>query len=230
MIIHVSQAALLQITLATIAGYEVPRKTKGRMRTGHEVYGLLFGSVTTARDGVTAYSVEHVAIDAYAKSSRAWVYGSTRYYQTTTKTVRQFWPWASLIGDMHSHPYPGKDRLPSVTGLSSDDRLDYEKTSKPKGSDRHMRVFLVCSIHGPRVRPRPVRRNQLKWTLGPYRLTLDAYYAADGNRSGRIHIVPRHREWPKVRLPNLSRFVVVLTASGPIASATKMGTISPAIT
>lgn len=214
LIIHVSQAALMQITLATIAAYVVPRKIKGRTVRGHETYGLLFGHVVTSQS-VTAYSVEHVAIDPYAKSSRAWVVGSKQYQDTTADTVRQFWPWMSLIGDFHSHPYPGRDRLPSVTGLSNDDRIDYEKRFRRKGQEKQMRVFLVCSIHGLRGRQRPQRRNQLKWTLGPYRLALDAYFGLEGRRPGRLLIVPRHREWPKVRSPAPTCFVVTLTAAGP---------------
>ncbi len=215
LIIHVSQAALLQITLATIAAYVVPRKAKGRTRRGFETYGLLFGHVVSPSEHVTAYSVEHVAIDPYAKSSRAWVVGSKPYQDTTAETVRQFWPWAGLIGDFHSHPYPSRDRLPSVTGLSNDDRIDYEKRFRRRGQERHMRIFLVCSIHGLRGRQRPQRLNQIKWTLGPYRLALDAYFGAEGHRPGRLLIVPRHREWPKVHSSALGRFVVTLTASGP---------------
>jgi hypothetical protein len=215
LIIHVSQAALIQITLATIAAYVVPRKVKGRTLRGFETYGLLFGHVVTTSAGVTAYSVEHVAIDPYAKSSRAWVVGSKRFQDATAETVRQFWPWTRLIGDFHSHPYPGRDRLPSVTGLSNDDRIDYEKRSRRKGQEKLMRIFLVCSIHGLRGRQRPQRRNQLKWTLGSYRLTLDAYFGVEDRRQGRLLIVPRHREWPKALTPASSRVVVTLTASGP---------------
>lgn len=215
LIIHVSQAALMQITLATIAAYVVPRKVKGRTLRGFETYGLLFGHVVTASAGATAYSVEHVAIDPYAKSSRAWVVGSKGFQDTTANTIRQFWPWTSLIGDFHSHPYPGRDRLPGVTGLSNDDRIDYEKRSHRKGQEKLMRIFLVCSIHGLRGRQRPQRRNQLKWTLGSYRLTLDAYFGVEGRRSGKLQIVPRHREWPKVHTPASSRVVVTLTAAGP---------------
>lgn len=215
LIIHVSQAALLQITLATIAAYVVPRKVKGRTLRGFETYGLLFGNVVAASKNTTAYSVEHVVIDPYAKSSRAWVVGSQRFQDTTAEIARQFWPWTSLIGDFHSHPYPGRDRLPSVTGLSNDDRIDYEIRSRRKGKEKQMRIFLVCSIHGLRGRQRTQRRNQLKWTLGQYRLALDAYFGVEGHRSGKLQIVPRHREWPKVRSPKFSRFVVTLTAAGP---------------
>lgn len=215
LIIHVSQAALMQITLATIAAYVVPRKAKGRTRRGFETYGLLFGHVVSTSEHVTAYSVEHVAIDPYARSSRAWVVGSKPYQDTTAETVRQFWPWASLIGDFHSHPYPGRDRLPSVTGLSNDDRIDYEKRSHRRGQTKQMRIFLVCSIHGLRGRQRPQRRNQLKWTLGSYRLALDGYCAVEGRRPGQILILPRHREWPKVRFAEPSRVVVTLIAAGP---------------
>ena len=218
LIVHVSQAALMQITLATISAYAVPRKVRGRTVHGQETCGLLFGHVVSVSKCMTAYSVEHVAIDPYAKSGRAWVVGSKRFHDVTAEVVRQFWPWASLIGDFHSHPYPGIDRLPSVTGMSNDDRIDYEKRFRSKGQDKQMRVFLVCSIHGIRGRQRPVRRNQLKWTLGPYRLALDAYFAADGPPPGQLRIVPRHREWPRARsVPNASRFVVTLTSAGPIA-------------
>ncbi len=215
LIIHVSQAALMQITLATIAAYAVPRKIKRRTVRGHETYGLLFGHVVTS-ESVTAYAVEHVAIDPYAKSSRAWVVGSKPYQDTTAETVRQFWPWMSLIGDFHSHPYPGRDRMPSVTGLSNDDRIDYEKRSHRRGQTKQMRVFLVCSIHGLRGRQRPQRRNQLKWTLGPYRLALDGYFAVEGRRPGQVLIVPRHREWPKVHFPKPRRLAVTLEAAGPV--------------
>lgn len=174
------------------------------------MYGLLVGHRTSAKADVIAYSIEHVLIDSYAKSSRAWAYGSLPFLRSSYETIERCWPWLHIVGDVHSHPYPGRDRLPGVTGMSNDDRIDWEKRTLLRGHYTHMRVFLVCSIHGQRGRRRKLRRNQLRWSLGEHRITLDAYIGIPAGPPGRIHIVPRHSEWPKMKAHQLGRFVAIL--------------------
>jgi hypothetical protein len=156
----------------------------------------------------TAYSIEHATLDPYARSGRDWVFGSERYRQSATNTVETLFPWPGICGCWHSHPYCDEDRLPGVTGFSEDDRHYFEKKLRTRAFPETMRIYLVLSIHGQRGRQREQRRNQLKWSLGQYRLTLDSYYAAKAMQRRDFELLPRHREWPQVHKP--SRVIVTL--------------------
>jgi proteasome lid subunit RPN8/RPN11 len=201
-VVHVSHLAFTQMTLATVASYDVPqRKRTKRFVRSHECCGLLWGRRYRVPGGAVVHAVEFATVDTHAEAARTWVEPSQRFRDKMTECVRALRPSSRLIGDFHSHPY--RDRADfTAPGFSEDDRAEIEDNDAEKFRRLGMRVFLVTSIYrlrrAARTKPRRGPRNIVSWSLGPYRLILAAYVAIAAARPGpdSLALLPRHRDWP----------------------------------
>lgn len=216
-VVQLSKLAFAQMTLATIAAYDVPQRKRTRgFVSGHECYGLLWGQQSIGPGGSPIYLIDFATVDTHAETSRNWVEPSIRFQQKMTECMSALFPSSTLVGEFHSHAH--QDRATFTTpNLSAYDRAQLEDEADTKGLHKlGMRVFVVVSIYRLQrqsyTEPRTKQPNWIGWSIGHYRLIYAAYVALAAPRRGAagLTIVPRHRPWPKV-LHKLSRPVVVLT-------------------
>jgi hypothetical protein len=208
-LVLVNQSAFMQMTLATIAAFDVPKQSPGRGRPakGNETYGLLWGH-QIKRAGSSILSIEQATIDSHAQSSRNGILPSGRYREKIAEVIHSFWPAAHLIGEFHSHPYRSAKQFPAVPGFSEQDRRLVEESEAEALNRAGMRVFLVPSIHGLKkrswARHADGADNQLAWSMGRYKLTLTAYVAVPRRRSRKVGLtlLPRHVDWPEYSQSN----------------------------
>jgi hypothetical protein len=218
-LVLVSQPAFMQMTLATIAAFDVPKQSPGRGRPakGNETYGLLWGH-RIQRAGGSIYAIEQATIDSHAQSFSNGILPSGRYREKIAEVIHSFWPTAHLIGEFHSHPYRNARHVPAVPGFSEQDRELVEEIETEAFDRAGMRVFLVTSIQALKkrswVRHAVTADNQLAWSMGRYKLTLTAYVAIkrSSSRKARLHLLPRHTEWPNYRQANSRKRSLVTLA------------------
>ena len=104
--IHVADSALIHLMLAGMESYKVRHwgKNVTAKRGPAETAGLLFG-YTTRKDSMDHVMVEHVSTDTFAKGT----YQDVGFNQDVTNAKRDVieerWPYLSLVGDFHTHPY-----------------------------------------------------------------------------------------------------------------------------
>jgi hypothetical protein len=206
-LVRISESAFMQMTLATIAAYDVPKQSpgKGNSARWNETYGLLWGHQINLRSGSCIYSVEHATIDGHAKSAHSWVLPSSEYRAKLGEVIPAFWPSARLVGEFHSHPCKPTQAFPAVPGLSDVDLKGIEVEETDDLRKAGVRVFLVMSIKGLKHKAWAVGgykpKNQLIWSMGRYKFALTAYVAtvksARRGSSARLFVVPRHKGWAK---------------------------------
>ena len=211
----------MQMTLATIAAYDVPKQSpgKGNSARWNESFGLLWGHRVSNRNGTVIYSVEHTTIDGHATSAHSWVLPSSDYREKLSEVLPAFWPSARLVGEFHSHPYKPNDTFPVTPGLSDADLKGIEIEEMETLKKAGVRVFLVMSIKGLKKAAWAVGgykpSNQLQWSMGRYKFALTAYVATTASNQNRapLLVMPRHRGWPKYsQAKSPYRGIVILSA------------------
>jgi hypothetical protein len=222
-LVRVGESAFMQMTLASIAAYDVPKQSPGRGNTAkwNETYGLLWGHTVNKRNGNVIYSIEHATIDGHAKSTSSWVLPSAEYRDKLSEVLPAFWPSAGLVGEFHSHPYKPTQRWPAVLGLSKCDRKVIEEYETDELNSADGRVFLVMTIKGLQMAAWAAGGykpdNQLQWSMGRYKFGLTAYVASIESRRKKsvgFLVLPRHRDWPKYS-HSLSPEKRIVTLSAP---------------
>lgn len=205
-LVRISESAFMQMTLATIAAYDVPKQSpgKGNSARWNETYGLLWGHEVRKPGGSIIYSIEHTTIDGHATNAHSWVLPSADYREKLSEVLPAFWPSARLVGEFHSHPYKPSEKFPVVPGLSDVDLKGIEVDETESLNNAGVRVFLVMSIKGLQKAAWAVGgykpANQLIWSMGRYKFALTAYVATIESRrknAVRFLVLPRHKGWPK---------------------------------
>ena len=190
--VHVADSALLHLMLAGMESHKVRHwgATVTANRGPAETAGLLFGHATTKGD-MDHVMVEHVSTDTFAKGTYWSVDLNRDVTQAKCEVIEERWPYMSLVGDFHTHPYKTCTDATGARGwkASADDRQWW--------SGEHQRamcrpyVALILTIarltrrpNGGRFTPKTIGSNTIHWhQLDRYRFWLTAYAIDhDGDR------------------------------------------------
>ncbi len=216
--IHVSDSSLMHLLLAGMESYKVRHwgTSVTANRGPAETAGLLWG-YTVHRDNMDHVIVEHVSTDTFAKGTSSEVGLSEEVMCVKRSVIEERWPYLSLIGDFHTHPYKNYTEVEEAKGweASQGDRDWYEKYRTP--DDWPGRIALILAI-GELARyhershwePEIIEDNTLRWQqLERFRFWLSAY-AVDECEGNRFVVSPNARsDGPQrphvyVDVPNVS--------------------------
>ena len=198
-LVKVSEAATMQLSMMGLESYCVPRQ--GFLET----YGLLLGAVADDGADRTCYRIEHVLTDRQAARSASHVTPSKENIRLKIELMKNHWPDHLLIGDIHTHPYEGRQDARAGWKLSDGDREDVEEGNTTFWLEVGIKINLVLSIHlmdnaGWQASGRIAQyTNTAKWTIRNqdehYRLRLAAYvvnrFENEGNAA--LYLSPRHQ-------------------------------------
>lgn len=182
--IHVSDSALLHLMFAGMESYCVRRwgKSISTSKGPVETAGLLWGYCVT-RDEEEHVLVEHATTDKFAEGNRNEVEfpvaAVTRAKQAVLATR---WPYLSLIGDFHTHPYETYTEAVSAKGweFSKGDRESYETYSEADTWEGRVALVLTIAeldrVHNEkRIDSDVISDNGIRWQLEKYRFWLTGY-------------------------------------------------------
>lgn len=152
-IVRISEAALVQLSLAALEGYLVPHNVGRARRSGVEISGHLWGKRGRLSDvGGGARIVDFVdmaAIETSAERTTNSVESHDAALTLKCDVMTTFWPHLEFMGDFHTHPFR-RESVASVEQrrayrFSDEDRIVNERMVRRFG-DAGYRLSLVASI------------------------------------------------------------------------------------
>lgn len=182
-VVRISEQALIQLCLSGLEAYSVSHLRKGaKLRL--ETYGMLWGHGAIMPDHRTLYAVEMVSVDTSARMDHSTVHRSEHALELKRDLMTSFWPQLEFLGDFHTHPYP---RGTHVVGerlyeFSDTDRNDIVENAAywRRHGYRIGLVLTIMALHRASSRTqRWLEDSAIEFTLGNYRLWLQAYVAFD---------------------------------------------------
>ena len=205
MTIHVSDNALMHLVLAGIESFHVRPwgKTVSENRGAVETAGLLLGYFRS-KNTIDHVFVSDVSTDTYAYRDKNSVLINETVTAEKLKVIESRWPYMSLVGDFHTHPYSDVAETASVARnqqywrFSEWDYKCYEEAptddqfhpSKWKG-----RISLVLTIASNKRKHIdvqgeliPSHNNAITWLFEDYRLFLAGYAIDISTKSESEHV------------------------------------------
>lgn len=201
--IHVGDSALLHLTFAAMESFKIRNwgKTTTSNRGPIETAGVLWG-YHVARDEEDHVKIEHASTDKFAKgykSESEWPLQEVTEAKQAIVAAR--WPYLSLIGDFHTHPYESYNDVQECKGweFSDGDREAYEKENYLAGP--YQCVALVLTVaklqrydKSTKLVGAEIANNAVQWQLDRYRYWL-AGYAIDkvslgGDQGVKLEVSP----------------------------------------
>lgn len=203
-IVRVSDAALAQMVLAAMEGFEVPHVVGNGFRRGVETYALLWGHEMPLAAETALHAIEMISVDTSATRTTNSVNSRFESIDVKREIIHSAWPNLRFIGDWHTHPH----RTESISTITrqklykySDD--DYSDTEKDGKTYRRLgyRVGMVMTIgQSPRVLPAlRIDDNTIRFSLGRKIFWLQAHVAVP-HEDGLRFIRPRDRDGARVLL------------------------------
>ena len=210
LVLHISDAALRQLLLSSLESYRV--RQWGKVMTSNkgavETAGLLWGHFNRD-DEYDHVFVSEVSNDTYAKKT----VNSNELNEDVTllkqQLVKTRWPYLSMVGDFHTHPYDAKaiERGDSLDYVSkegwkfSNGDYDWYETQKPDSWDG--RVALVVTITEPKrnhdITPELIQNNVVKFGFGEFRIWISAYGIDVVDESSNFKVSPAVRKSQSLR-------------------------------
>ncbi len=185
--IHVSDSALMHLLLAGMESYTVRHWGKEVRKGPAETAGLLFGYVTP-RDGMDHAMVEHVSTDTFAKGTYWSVDLNPNVTKRKCEVIADRWPYLSLVGDFHTHPYKTYSEASAGGWEASAGDRDWWSDGR-LGVESHVALILtIARLTRKRsyVGPKLIGDNTIYWQqLDRYRFWLTAY-AIDRDNSALL--------------------------------------------
>ncbi len=197
-IIHISDDALMEMSIAALEAYVVADKSGERSKKEVETYGLLWGHEVILPDDDILYSVQKLTVDAMAYRRTGSVLPSEGV-KVKKDMITSYWPQYSLLGDFHSHPYGHYSDVEEIKGyeFSEGDR----KSMDNKTNDPDFRVSLVMTISSleriSNIQPRDISDSIICWTFNNYRFWLNACIIYKGDEDDEIALLPNSYHWKK---------------------------------
>lgn len=174
-IIHLSENAMMDLTVAGLEGYIV-RKPNRKNHTRLEAYGLLWGHHVDLPDGDHLFVVEKLTTDSLAIRKNDSVAPSDGL-EIIKDLVTSYWPQYALLGDFHTHPCEHYRDVVSEKSyeFSEDDR---EHMLELADWDPDYRLALVLTIayleRTTDAPPNYVNGQCITWDFNNYRFWLNA--------------------------------------------------------
>lgn len=187
--IHISDNAILHLLMSGLECFMV-RKWRGRAtieRGGTETAGTLWGYfMQGSGDDLDHVRVEHISQDAMADRHASWSELSHDTTWVKQRIVQARWPYLSLIGDFHTHPYDNYSDCIQDRGWEFSDG-DYKSlqgkwTAEELKMWNRYKVSLVLTIaqlhrihEEKRWEPEVIDDHVVRFQIGEFRFWISVY-------------------------------------------------------
>ena len=201
--IHVSDNALMHLVLAGIESFHVRPwgKTVAEHRGAVETAGLLLGYFRS-KNTIDHVFVNDVSTDTYSERDKNSVLINQTVTEEKMKVVESRWPYMTLVGDFHTHPYSDPEDSASVVRRKQYWRFspgDYKSYEEATTQDQfhpsrwNGRVALVLTIARNKrkhvgVRSEYIKTNAITWLFEDYRLFLAGYAIDISQKSSEEYV------------------------------------------